>query len=104
MILTEKERQALRSMAVYWDEVSQRADKSPLDQEARQVFNMIGTRLLGIIKEHISNDSDKYKKCLESIRSFDLDDLGPDEPNYDHRMGYNEALKDVFADIDEVLV
>jgi hypothetical protein len=80
MILTEKEKQALRSMAVYWDEVRTRTDKSPLDQEARQVFNMIGTRLLGIIKEYIADDSDKYKKCLEYIRSFDFDDIDHDKP------------------------
>jgi hypothetical protein len=66
---------------------------------------MIGTRLLGIIKEYIDNDSDKYKKCLKRIRAFDPQNtnLDYDSPVLEQHLGYNEALNDVFAVIDEVI-
>jgi hypothetical protein len=39
---TDKERQTIRSMAIYWDEVAQRDGTSPLCNELAQIYAMVG--------------------------------------------------------------
>jgi len=52
-ILTDKERATLKSMSLYWEEVRQREDTSPLEHEIQQVYRMLGLRLLDIVEEYI---------------------------------------------------
>lgn len=51
-ILTEEEVAAIKSMAIYWNEVKEREDTSPLFYETRQLINMLGTRLLFIVEDY----------------------------------------------------
>ena len=51
-ILDSEERKAVRSMAMYWDEVAAREDTSPLQFEVQQLAQMLGTKLLWIVKEY----------------------------------------------------
>lgn len=52
-ILTEDERRALKSMALYWKEVSRREDQTPLHAEAFRVNGILGVRVLNIVEEYI---------------------------------------------------
>jgi len=52
-ILTEDERQALKSMALYWKEVRGRDNQSPLHEEAHRVSKILGIRILDIVEEYM---------------------------------------------------
>lgn len=52
-ILTKDERSALKSMALYWDEVSRRENTSPLYAEVPIVCNRLGPKILWIIKAYL---------------------------------------------------
>ena len=52
-ILTENERRALKSMAIYWKEVRGRDFQTPLYAEADHVSKILGIRLLDIVEEYI---------------------------------------------------
>lgn len=52
-ILTEDERRALKSMALYWKEVRSRDDQTPLYREVVQVTDILGMRILDIVEEYI---------------------------------------------------
>lgn len=50
MLLNEKEKETIGSMAQYWREVIKRKNSSPvLEQELRQVVNMLGVKILFIV-------------------------------------------------------
>ncbi len=53
MILTDKERKELKSMSIYWREVRNREDTTPLYQELQTVCDKLGTRILDIIESYI---------------------------------------------------
>ena len=50
-ILTDKEVNAILSMAIYWKEVRNRDDTSPLFHETQQIISMLGIRLLSIVED-----------------------------------------------------
>lgn len=52
-ILTEDERRALKSMALYWKEIKSRDFQSPLYEEAALVGKILGIRILDIVEEYI---------------------------------------------------
>ncbi|MEA1997746.1 MAG: hypothetical protein U9N61_00260 [Euryarchaeota archaeon] len=52
-ILTDSERKKLKSMSLYWDEVSKRDDNSPLFHELDTVFRMLGPKLLFLVSDYI---------------------------------------------------
>ena len=52
-ILSEDERRALKSMALYWKEVRSRDDQTPLYGEVVQVTDILGMRILDIVEEYI---------------------------------------------------
>lgn len=52
-ILTEDERKALKSMAIYWKEVRGREDQTPLYEEAVRISRILGIRVLDIAEEYI---------------------------------------------------
>jgi hypothetical protein len=50
-MFTAEEKRVLRSMEMYWQEVRQRDDKSPLRNEVHQVISVIGpSRLLRCVE------------------------------------------------------
>lgn len=51
-LLNEKEVQTILSMNIYWEEVVEREDTSPLRGELMQVVRMLGTRILLIVAEY----------------------------------------------------
>jgi len=57
-IFTDKEISEIGSRLVYWDEVSQRTDRSPLDFEANQFANRFGHKLVSLLKEHLAGLKD----------------------------------------------
>jgi hypothetical protein len=48
-ILSDEQRRVLLSMGRYWEEVAKREDASPLVSELRDVYRMLGTKLLWIV-------------------------------------------------------
>lgn len=52
-IISDEERATLRSMSLYWREVRQREDTSPLEHEMQQVYRMLGLRLLRIVEKYL---------------------------------------------------
>lgn len=52
-ILTEDERRAFKSMGYYWEEVGRREDQTPLRAEAFKVNDVLGIRVLRLVKEYI---------------------------------------------------
>jgi len=67
-ILTDKERATLRSMSLYWKELRQREDTTPLScschlqYEMYRVHRMLGTRLLDIVEEYIDLTKERVTK------------------------------------------
>lgn len=53
MILTDEEVKRFKGMSQYWNEVRKRDDTSPLAQEAMQVRNVLGVRILALVEEYI---------------------------------------------------
>jgi len=51
-ILSEGEVSEVLSMNIYWEEVVERENTSPLLSELNQVFNLLGTKILFIIAEY----------------------------------------------------
>lgn len=52
-LLTEDETRTIRSMNLYWEEVMERDDTSPLSHEVQQVFSMLGPiRFLRIVAQY----------------------------------------------------
>lgn len=58
-ILTDKERQTIKRMALYWQEVRGRDDTSTLRYEAEMIFNNLGhNRILLIVESYIKLTED----------------------------------------------
>ena len=51
--LTDKQSSTIRGMSNYWTEVSKREDKSPLIQELNDVYRMLGTNILWILRDYV---------------------------------------------------
>ena len=60
-LLTKEEMATIRSMGLYWREVIERDDKSPLKHELEMITKTFGTRLLFILLQY----TEKYKERLE---------------------------------------
>ena len=54
VILTDKEKRLLAGMVGYWTEVANRDDTSPLSFELQQVFQMLGLKVLWIIRDYLT--------------------------------------------------
>lgn len=52
-LLTKEELQNLKSMGLYWEEVSKRENKFPLLSEIASVVELLGTKILFILLEYI---------------------------------------------------
>ena len=53
-ILTEQQNELLRGMSLYWDDVFERVDQTPLIEEVEQVVRVLGPiKLLKIIQKEI---------------------------------------------------
>ncbi len=52
-LLTDKEVKTIKSMAIYWHEVKNRSDKTPLDFEMQQLFGMLRNRILFIVADYV---------------------------------------------------
>ena len=61
-ILTDKEHTTLKSMSLYWEEVRQREDTSPLEHEIQQVYRMLGLKLLDIVEEYLNLTKERVAK------------------------------------------
>jgi len=51
-LMTESEISTVRSMNMYWEEVSNRDDQSPLNNELSSIVRMFGTKLLDIVADY----------------------------------------------------
>ena len=63
-VLSDSEINILKSMSLYWKEVRERDNASPLVSEVVEVRNMLGVRLLNLI-EHYLELLDKEEKQNE---------------------------------------
>lgn len=62
-LLNKEEVQTILSMNIYWEEVVEREDTSPLRGELMQVVKMLGTRILLIVAEYAkSQERNKIKE------------------------------------------
>ena len=52
-ILSERELGAIKNMAVYWEEVEKRENRTPLRNEDKMMYNRLGEKLLWIILSYI---------------------------------------------------
>ncbi len=76
--LTMDEERELRGMDRYWQEVMRREDQSPLIYEARQVYRMLGARVLNIISAYFKL-LPLIATCKELITA--LEGVDPKNPN-----------------------
>ena len=56
--LTPEERHYIVSMSNYWNEVNERQDTSPLEQELVTVFNQFGSKVLWALEYYAKNTPD----------------------------------------------
>ena len=56
-ILTDEEVRTIRSMSVYWNEVREREDRTPLVFELNQVVRMLGAKILWIVAAHAEREA-----------------------------------------------
>ena len=52
-VLSDSEINGLKSMGLYWKEVRERDNASPLVSEVVEVRNMLGVRLLNLVEHYI---------------------------------------------------
>ena len=62
-VLSDSEINGLKSMSLYWKEVRERDNASPLVREVVEVKNMLGVRLLNLIEHYLEIlDGEDIKK------------------------------------------
>jgi len=61
-LLSKEEVSGILSMNIYWEEVVEREDTSPLRGELMQVVKMLGTRILLIVAEYAKSQKENETK------------------------------------------
>ncbi len=65
MFLSYEEIRKILSKAKYWNEVNNRDDISPLEQELSQEIKNLGTRILWILEDYAERNSPENAKHIE---------------------------------------